>query len=696
MLSALALLVVTSGVAVYASTVLLTAKEAESQSLRDAKANVASHALLVRTILQGTVDGLLPLSRASEIVGRVGGQEGELRSLLSASLSGSGIVSSLEVLDEKGVVVDEVPASTNRLGLDLSSMEAYIEAKRSASPVWTGVHARIEDGKRELLLFLPTPNRCLLAYLNFDSLAARIQEFSAVKSGAISVVDGGGAIIVDQQKSRVEDLKVDADFIAARLLAIQSPSLSYIHTVSGVRSQTFASKIPETGWFLLWTGRADWLTAAIGRSLAGSLLMAAIFWALAVALSIGAAQRLLSDVELTLDRSASLSDFESGGRSFDKLRFKETSAIVESMVAYIRLYQASDADNHRLKELNERLADALEELKRTRESAMEREKLAIIGDLSAGVAHEVNTPLGAILSSTSNAKVLLGGLSARFASLAGLDEGERRFLVSMPGRLPRGIPFLDSRQRRAAMARLAAALGGGARALEVAERLVDVGIVSLDEEELVTFRRLPQAVVDLGLDLAESLFLNRIVENSVEQISRIVNVLKTYSWNDSESLPLPCDLGSTISESLELIRHKLRRGVEVSFDQPESVQVLAKRDHLLQVWLNLLNNAGQAMGWKGHIGIEIKQEEGRVFVNIADSGPGVPAEIKDRLFKPFFTTKRRGEGTGLGLSMVQRIVRGYGGDVCYTPEPGKTVFSVSLMSLAATTQSANPSSSPKG
>ncbi|HTB18769.1 MAG TPA: ATP-binding protein, partial [Bryobacteraceae bacterium] len=123
----------------------------------------------------------------------------------------------------------------------------------------------------------------------------------------------------------------------------------------------------------------------------------------------------------------------------------------------------------------------------------------------------------------------------------------------------------------------------------------------------------------------------------------------------------------------------LKRGVEVKRDfAPALPRVFARGSELNQVWTNLIDNAIDAMGGKGRLIIRTSRELDFVLVEIIDNGPGIPESVKPHLFEPFFTTKDVGEGTGIGLDTVYRIVRGHHGDISVDSEPGRTSFEVRL------------------
>jgi signal transduction histidine kinase len=139
------------------------------------------------------------------------------------------------------------------------------------------------------------------------------------------------------------------------------------------------------------------------------------------------------------------------------------------------------------------------------------------------------------------------------------------------------------------------------------------------------------------------------------------------------------DVVKSLETTLIIMNHKLKRGVTVERDyQPTPFLVNSFGSELNQVWTNLIDNAIDAMSGKGELRVRTYREDACVVVEIADNGPGISPEIQSHIFEPFFTTKGVGEGTGLGLDTVQRIVRKHKGSIQVTSKPGDTRFQVWL------------------
>lgn len=340
------------------------------------------------------------------------------------------------------------------------------------------------------------------------------------------------------------------------------------------------------------------------------------------------------------------------------------------------------AANKDLIAANAELERALAELGRTQKQLVQAEKLAALGQIAAGIAHELNTPLGAILSSNRSIIELLNArLPALPGFLSGLNKTERRWFDELTREsLLRAVDLNRPVDR--------------ARRKEIKSTLADSGIKAssglLDTiSDLGVQERLP-ALIDLMrherrdeiLTAVSSIALLRrlceIIAVGADKASHVVGALKSYLRRDTDDAVGAVNINEEIETILTLYHNKLKYGVEVAKRLSDGVSVMGNRDRLNQIWMNLTNNALQAMDYRGTLTITTRREGEWVVVSFADTGHGIPAEIADRVFDPFFTTKKHGEGIGLGLDIARSIVEGAGGRIEFESEPGNTVFRVYL------------------
>ena len=187
--------------------------------------------------------------------------------------------------------------------------------------------------------------------------------------------------------------------------------------------------------------------------------------------------------------------------------------------------------------------------------------------------------------------------------------------------------------------------------------------------------------LDLVVGLLEDLaYLERSassIQTAIAAVVRIVRALRSYAHADRESLS-EVDITDGLETTLTILHNELRYGINVITKYARLPRVAVYVDDLNQVWTNLIHNAVQAMKGQGEIVIETFVDGDDVGVRITDNGPGVPPEVLPRIFEPFFSTKPRGEGTGLGMSIARKIVDKHGGQIVVESRPGCTAFTVTL------------------
>ena len=325
---------------------------------------------------------------------------------------------------------------------------------------------------------------------------------------------------------------------------------------------------------------------------------------------------------------------------------------------------------------------ALEQEMRRRKR-IEQEKMAALGKLSAGLAHELNNPAAAAQRAAGRLReVVLGAQLLALEHAGRLSPKEREALVRMLGEL-------------------AVHTAGSLDPLSESDREEEIAIW-LEEKEISDAWNLAPILAAFGLhtgrleELAselddesfggilewlaatlESTDLSNEVEQSAGRISDLVGAMRVYTSMDRAAYA-ETDVREGLEDTLTILNHKLI-GATVQRDYEEGLpKIWANAGELNQVWTNLIDNAADALGGRGRIVVRAFRDADEVTVEIVDSGPGIPSGIRDRIFDPFFTTKEVGEGTGLGLDIVRRVVSSHGGLVSVDSQPERTCFTVRL------------------
>jgi len=340
----------------------------------------------------------------------------------------------------------------------------------------------------------------------------------------------------------------------------------------------------------------------------------------------------------------------------------------------------------KMPELAKRLVGLMaDRIRETTRVEQQRDRLAALGKLSAGLAHELNNPASAakraasqlrdILKKIKDASLELGRRDLTSAQKAEIEKLETSFIQSdQPP--PDALTASDLEEQVDSLLRshgqndlwqLAADLARKnikPEALESLFAALDAGTARA-------------ALVRIAASVEVANLLNEI-ESSTSRISDLVRAIKEYTYMDQAPVQ-NVDIVKSLETTLTILHHKLKGGVVVQRDyQRIPFLVNSFGSELNQVWTNLIDNAIDAMGGKGELRVRTYRDDRCVVVEIGDNGPGISPEVKPHIFEPFFTTKGVGEGTGLGLDTVQRIVKKHRGNIQVTSKPGDTRFQVWL------------------
>ncbi len=327
-------------------------------------------------------------------------------------------------------------------------------------------------------------------------------------------------------------------------------------------------------------------------------------------------------------------------------------------------------------------------LRSTNATLQQREKMASLGTLAAGIAHELNNPAAAVKRGASQLREDLGRLEELTIQLDGLDvsDGQREALKNLRGQIDEHAGHaqtLDAITRSDYESEIQdwLEMHDVAEPWEIAPRLVALGFTRerLEQWDTLFDKMTLPMVIEWAAARGASISLLNEISDSAERISNIVKAIKEYSYLDQAPLQ-EVDVHDGLENTLTILRNKWKQGITINRNYSRGLpKIEAYASELNQVWTNIIDNAIDAMKGEGELTLCTYGEPDHLCVEICDNGPGIPPDVQSRIFEAFFTTKPVGQGTGLGLHISYNIiVLKHHGRITVESKPGYTCFKIAL------------------
>lgn len=338
-----------------------------------------------------------------------------------------------------------------------------------------------------------------------------------------------------------------------------------------------------------------------------------------------------------------------------------------------------------LREMNSQLEKTLAALKDTQTQLVQSEKLASLGQITATVAHEINTPLGAINAALGNIAqnvINIGTSQKSFTNVTFTAPEKDLFYECLQLVISRQLEgerlsTMEKRKKAKEIKELLKEKGfddDKNLAKEYANLNVDELIPQLID--LVQGKQIPEILTQLTnlSNLAQSV---RDMQSSTAGINQLVRALKSYAYLDQAQIDR-IDIHEGIETNLTLMKKHLETGITVQKEFSELPKINCYVNELNLVWTNIIMNAVQAMNGRGQLTICTSVKDEDLSITFTDTGSGIPSEIQEKIFEPFFTTEAQNQRTGMGLSIARKIIEKHDGTITVNSQPGKTTFEILL------------------
>ncbi|ONF86290.1 PAS domain-containing sensor histidine kinase [Leptospira santarosai] len=351
-----------------------------------------------------------------------------------------------------------------------------------------------------------------------------------------------------------------------------------------------------------------------------------------------------------------------------------------------RLNKEISDQNELIERQKQELEEILKDLKKTQNQLIVSEKMAALGQLAAGIAHEINNPIGVIKSANDSIQNYFESSTDRTIRISEILQGLNAIVLeelhTFLNKGKKNQEILSPKEVRTRVKELEVKLKakGFENPHSIAQDLAEFGLDSSIEEFPNLFAdKDVQVLLRFAIAEIQASKSSQLIDMSVNRTSKVVYALKKFTHWSSEGIKSPVTLSESIETVLTIYHNQLKIGVEINREYNDVPPIQGYADDLIHLWTNLIYNAAQAMSFKGILGIRISRAgKNEAEVVVSDTGPGISASANERIFEPFFTTKAPGEGSGMGLDIAKKIVETHGGTIRFETSPRGTSFFVRL------------------
>ena len=611
---------------------------------------------------------------------------------------------------------------------DVRKHSGFIQASTSPGPVWTNPYVSFLEPTLILSEMQPMRNAkqevdaIIIASLRLDYVGQYLNSLKISKTGQVFIVDRNGNLIATSTTERPFREKGTAK---ERLPATESQNETTRSIARALKNrfstlgdvlapQTFraadAQNHPQfirvapfrdaqgLDWVVaIAVPESDFMAQIYGHTWNTVLLC---FGALVVAIGVGAwtsewITRPIGNLNRAAksiaggDWSQTLTANQDQMRQ-DQMRQDEVGELANSFSSmasqlqgsFRRLEFVNQTLESRVTDRTQQLSDALLNLQTTQQELVQSEKMAALGQLVAGVAHEINTPIGAIRAASGNTVQAIDASLSQLPELIQLlNPTEQSHFFNLVDRILNSVPLSTTKEKRSVKRSLIPNLEQQQipEARQVADTLVDMGLYDrLDDLYPLLQHPRSDFILDVAYNIARLKGNSQTIQLAVDRVAKIVFALKSYARHDHSGSRVLTQITDGLDTVLVMYQNQIKQGLEVQQQYEVVPAIWCYPDELNQVWNNLVHNAIQAMGTHGTLTLRLQQHSDTLHVEVEDTGSGIPPEVLPRIFEPFFTTKPIGEGSGLGLDIVKKIIDKHHGKISVESKPGQTCFTVEL------------------